>query len=259
MKRRNERIRRSLSWSVPLFLSILFLYLDWITVYARLNLVSFPKLAAACGQILFGALFNTIFAVAVDYVSPPSEFGTHFSFFADASLKAWLSIVYLGVFSTVVAYSLYFYLIGTVGSVKVEREFFSVSFCLCFSNRLLLRYWSTHDSLDIYVRNNDDPFSLFTLYRSPKFFSVFLSILSVFFKLRMVIFVCLFLYLFVFLRPFVPCLWIAIARWILATCVWYLWRCCFSGRLVRSVMVLHLCRDLGNCSRLWRHWIGKLW
>mgnify|MGYP002476868063 FL=1 len=77
-----------------------------------------PPLAVAAGQIFFGLCFNFIGSITVDFIWPIDTFDEHWGFMGKATLKSWLSIVYLGVASTVVAYALYFYLIRTIGSVK---------------------------------------------------------------------------------------------------------------------------------------------
>lgn len=54
---------------------------------------------------------------------------------------AWISVVYLGVFSTVVAYILYFYLIRTIGSVRQTMVGYLLPVFGVFEGALFLREW----------------------------------------------------------------------------------------------------------------------
>ena len=68
----------------------------------------------ACGQIFSAALFALLGVLIYDLGIE----SRHLSFFKHANYLAWISVAYLGVFSTGVAYVCFFYLIKSVGSVK---------------------------------------------------------------------------------------------------------------------------------------------
>lgn len=65
----------------------------------------------------------------------------HYRFFATADLMAWISVAYLGFFSTVIAYILYFYLIRTVGSVKQTMVGYLLPVFGVFIGAIFLKEW----------------------------------------------------------------------------------------------------------------------
>jgi drug/metabolite transporter (DMT)-like permease len=84
------------------------------SVFSKKYLSGIPGLYIATGQIISAAIMCTIGSLIWDLGLDPR----HYRFFATANYLAWISVLYLSLFSTVVAYILYFYLIRTIGSVK---------------------------------------------------------------------------------------------------------------------------------------------
>lgn len=83
-------------------------------VIAKKYLNHVPGLFVSCGQIFSAAIFALLGVLFYDLGID----SRHLSFFKHANYVSWLSVAYLGVLSTGVAYICFFYLIRTVGSVK---------------------------------------------------------------------------------------------------------------------------------------------
>eukprot|EP00128_Syssomonas_multiformis_P010972 Colp12_sorted_trinity150504_noHs@22486 len=90
------------------------------SVWGKRALHKYEAVMCSAGQIISGCLITVVFALVWEFNWPPDEFvgKTRFSFMADADYMAWISIVYLGLISTCLAYVFYFYLLRTIGCVK---------------------------------------------------------------------------------------------------------------------------------------------
>merc|ERR1711916_93552 len=101
----------------------------------------------ACGQICFGAIMVTIASLAWDYngsaddrFQEPDDI--HFGFFERATLRGWLSLAYLGIVSTCLAYLCYFFLLSTIGSVRQTMVGFALPVFGIFEGSIFLHEWS---------------------------------------------------------------------------------------------------------------------
>jgi drug/metabolite transporter (DMT)-like permease len=106
-------------------------------VFAKKCMPNLPGLYAATGQICSAALQTFVIFLFYDVGFESS----HLRYFKTASLGAWLSIVYLGVCSTTVAYLCYFYLLRTVGSVKQSMVGYLLPVFGVAEGAILLKEW----------------------------------------------------------------------------------------------------------------------
>lgn len=107
------------------------------SVYARRFMQHIPGMIASTGQIVSAAVMSVMIMLFVDIGAKEEQY----YYFARAGWMAWLSVIYLGVFSTLVAYILYFYLIRTVGTVKQTMVGFLLPIVGVFEGALLLGEW----------------------------------------------------------------------------------------------------------------------
>lgn len=123
------------------------------SVWGKRMLSDYNPLITASGQIFSGCLINVILALAWEYNDPVDNFAgqTHFSFLGDADYKAWIGIAYLGAISTCVAYSLYFYLLATIGSVRQTMVGFLLPIFGVFEGAMFNGDWSGVSWLYIFL------------------------------------------------------------------------------------------------------------
>eukprot|EP01135_Chromosphaera_perkinsii_P005697 Nk52_evm29s358 gene=Nk52_evmTU29s358 len=88
------------------------------SVFGKKCLQGYDSVLNIFGMMLSAFLINWFIALAWEYPDPIAPTKPHFEWLNHLSLKVWLSLLYLGVISTVVAYILFFYLLKTIGSVK---------------------------------------------------------------------------------------------------------------------------------------------
>ncbi|KJE94374.1 hypothetical protein, variant [Capsaspora owczarzaki ATCC 30864] len=114
------------------------------SVWGKRTLHEFNPVVTATAQITSGMLINVILALLWEFNWPVDNFAgqTHFSFLDDADYKAWIGIVYLGVVSTCIAYSLYFYLLATIGSVRQTMVGFLLPIFGVFEGALFNSDWA---------------------------------------------------------------------------------------------------------------------
>ncbi|KAF0976524.1 hypothetical protein FDP41_004423 [Naegleria fowleri] len=108
------------------------------SVFAKKYLNDVPGQFVACGQIISAALFALLGVLIYDLGID----SRHLSYFKHANYLAWISVVYLGVFSTGVAYVCYFYLIKTVGSVKQSMVGYLLPIFGVVEGAVLLGEWN---------------------------------------------------------------------------------------------------------------------
>ncbi|KAL9648242.1 hypothetical protein ABK040_009246 [Willaertia magna] len=108
------------------------------SVIAKKYLNDVPGLFASCGQIISAALFSLIAVLFYDLGID----SRHMSYFKHASYLSWISIVYLGVLSTALAYLCFFYLIKHVGSVKQSMVGYLLPVFGVFEGAMFLGEWN---------------------------------------------------------------------------------------------------------------------
>jgi drug/metabolite transporter (DMT)-like permease len=104
------------------------------------------RLGYAFLQVFFGFFWS--FAGLLFYEIPTSQFRKSV---AAASQRAWLSLLYLGLASTAVAYLLYFYLISAVGSVRQASVGYLLPVFGILVGALVLGEWDNVSPLFIVV------------------------------------------------------------------------------------------------------------
>jgi len=115
------------------------------SVYGKTRLcTTYPRSAVVTGQVLSAACYNTILSLLIDFNYPLDSFAKQprYSFFKEADIMAWLSILYLGLVSTCIAYVLFFYLLETIGSVRQTMVGFLLPVTGLFLGILVKNEWA---------------------------------------------------------------------------------------------------------------------
>ena len=88
------------------------------SVFGKKCLQQYNDVLNIAGMMVSAFLINWFIAFTWEYPDPIAPTKPHFAWIPDMTTKAWLSLLYLGTLSTVLAYILFFYLIATIGSVR---------------------------------------------------------------------------------------------------------------------------------------------
>jgi len=107
------------------------------SVFAKKYLKDVPSLFTAAGQVVGSALQMLVVWLVVDVGFEKS----HLRYFKHADWMAWVSIAYLAICSTFIAYLCYFYLIRTVGSVKQSMVGYLLPVFGVAEGAIFLREW----------------------------------------------------------------------------------------------------------------------
>lgn len=103
------------------------------SVFARAQLTDVDGRLASTWQVVFAMIYCTLGHFFI--------YGSTWYEIVNASQWAWISIIYLGVLSTGVAYLLYFYLISTVGSIRQSMVGYLLPVFGVFDGAMFLSEW----------------------------------------------------------------------------------------------------------------------
>eukprot|EP00126_Sphaerothecum_destruens_P009949 Sdes_comp20639_c0_seq1m15812 len=88
------------------------------SIFGKKFCADFHPVLVAAGQIISAFFITCVVSLCWEFQHPIYPFPPHYAFIYSNDIKAWISLLYLSVFGTYVAYALFFYLLRTIGSVK---------------------------------------------------------------------------------------------------------------------------------------------